>query len=161
MDVCHVFLDCKNGNKFHQALHILWRLMLSIYKHACSTTLCMFNKDSNIKCLWTSFFPRWKLPLLVFNGVYRISAFGFTFKRCSLLKRSFFNLIVNVFFMYYCCCITACLFCCHFEIILLKLRENFHFRGYYGPYIPAFGLIMERYSVSLRIQPKCGKIRTR
>ena len=30
-----------------------------------------------------------------------------------------------------------------------------------GPYFPAFGLNMERYSVSLRIQSECGKIRTR
>ena len=29
------------------------------------------------------------------------------------------------------------------------------------PYFPAFGLNMERYSVSLRIQFECGKIRTR
>ena len=27
-----------------------------------------------------------------------------------------------------------------------------------GPYLPAFGLIAERYSVSLRIQSECGKI---
>ena len=30
-----------------------------------------------------------------------------------------------------------------------------------GPYFPAFGLNKERYSVSLRIQSECGKIRTR
>ena len=30
-----------------------------------------------------------------------------------------------------------------------------------GPYFPAFGLNTERYSVSLRIPSKCGKIRTR
>ena len=30
-----------------------------------------------------------------------------------------------------------------------------------GPYFPAFGLNTERYSISLRIQSKCGKIRTR
>ena len=30
-----------------------------------------------------------------------------------------------------------------------------------GPYFPAFGLNTERYSVSLRIQSECGKIRTR
>ena len=29
------------------------------------------------------------------------------------------------------------------------------------PYIPAFGLNAVRYSVSLRIQSECGKIRTR
>ena len=30
-----------------------------------------------------------------------------------------------------------------------------------GPYFTAFGLNMERYFVSLRIQPECGKIQTR
>ena len=30
-----------------------------------------------------------------------------------------------------------------------------------GPYFPAFGLNTERYSVSLRIQSECWKIRTR
>ena len=30
-----------------------------------------------------------------------------------------------------------------------------------GSYFPAFGLSTNRYSVSLRIQSKCGKIRTR
>ena len=34
-------------------------------------------------------------------------------------------------------------------------------RCYSGLYFPVFGLNMERYSVSLRIQYKCGKIRTR
>ena len=29
-----------------------------------------------------------------------------------------------------------------------------------GPYFPAFGLNTERYSVSLRIQSECGKMRT-
>ena len=29
-----------------------------------------------------------------------------------------------------------------------------------GPYFPAFGLITERYELSLRIQSECGKIRT-
>ena len=29
-----------------------------------------------------------------------------------------------------------------------------------GPYFPAFGLNTERYGVSLRIQSKCGKMRT-
>ena len=34
-------------------------------------------------------------------------------------------------------------------------------RSYSGPHFPAFGLNTERYSVSLRIQSECGKIRTR
>ena len=34
-------------------------------------------------------------------------------------------------------------------------------RSYSGPCFPAFGLNRERYSVSIRIQSECGKIRTR
>ena len=34
-------------------------------------------------------------------------------------------------------------------------------RGYSDPHFPAFGLNMERYGVSLHIQTKCGKLRTR
>ena len=33
--------------------------------------------------------------------------------------------------------------------------------SYSGPYFPAFGMNTERYSESLRIHSKCGKIRTR
>ena len=34
-------------------------------------------------------------------------------------------------------------------------------RNFSGPYFPPFGLNTKRYSVSLRIQSECGKIRTR
>ena len=34
-------------------------------------------------------------------------------------------------------------------------------RTYSGPYFSAFGLNTERYRVSLRLQSKCGKLRTR
>ena len=34
-------------------------------------------------------------------------------------------------------------------------------RSYSSPYFPAFGLNMERYEVSIRVQSKCGEIRTR
>ena len=34
-------------------------------------------------------------------------------------------------------------------------------RSYSGPGFPAFGLNTKKYGVSLRIQPECGKIRTR
>ena len=34
-------------------------------------------------------------------------------------------------------------------------------RSFSGPYFPAFGLNIERYGVYFRIQPECGKIRTR
>ena len=39
--------------------------------------------------------------------------------------------------------------------------KNVRFRSFSGPYCPTFGLNTERYSVSLCIQCKCGKIRTR
>ena len=39
--------------------------------------------------------------------------------------------------------------------------KSVHIRSYSGPYFPAFGLNTERYEVSLRIQSKCRKIRTR
>ena len=39
--------------------------------------------------------------------------------------------------------------------------KSVRIRSYSGPYFPAFGLITERYGVCLRIQSKCGKIRTR
>ena len=48
-----------------------------------------------------------------------------------------------------------------------KLPDDLHFvksvriRSFSGPYFPAFGLNTEIYSVSLRIQFECGKIRTR
>ena len=38
--------------------------------------------------------------------------------------------------------------------------KNVRIRGFSGPCFPPFGLNTERYSVSLRIQSKCGKIRT-
>ena len=39
--------------------------------------------------------------------------------------------------------------------------KSVRIRSYSGPHFPAFGLNTERYSVSLRIQSECGKIRTR
>ena len=37
--------------------------------------------------------------------------------------------------------------------------KNVCIQSYSGPYFPAFGLNEERYSISLRIQSECGKIR--
>ena len=51
--------------------------------------------------------------------------------------------------------------------ISVPLKKTLHclkrvrIRSYYDQYFPAFGLNTERYGVSLRIQSKCGKIRTR
>ena len=39
--------------------------------------------------------------------------------------------------------------------------KNIRIRSFSGPFFSAFGLDTERYPVSLRIQPKCRKIRTR
>ena len=39
--------------------------------------------------------------------------------------------------------------------------KSVRIRSYSGPYFPAFGLNMERYSVSLHIQSKYGKMLTR
>ena len=39
--------------------------------------------------------------------------------------------------------------------------KSVRIRSFSGPYFPAFGMNVERYSVSLRIQSECGKMRTR
>ena len=39
--------------------------------------------------------------------------------------------------------------------------KSVRIRSYSGPHFPTFGLNTERYSVSLRIQSKCRKMRTR
>ena len=39
--------------------------------------------------------------------------------------------------------------------------KSVHIHSFSCPYFPAFGLNTKRYSVSFRIQPECGKIRTR
>ena len=41
------------------------------------------------------------------------------------------------------------------------LPESVCIRSFSGAYFPAFGLNTERYSVSLRIQSECWKVRTR
>ena len=46
-------------------------------------------------------------------------------------------------------------------ISYVLLADKCPYRSYSGPYFPAFGLNTERYRVSLRIQPKCGKMLTR
>ena len=49
-------------------------------------------------------------------------------------------------------------------MVLAKTRhcmKSVRIRSYSGPHLPAFGLNAVRYGVSLRIQFKCGKIRTR
>ena len=53
---------------------------------------------------------------------------------------------------------------CRFQSLFtwwLTLRESVRFRKFSGPYFLAVGLNTEIYGISLRIQPECGKIRTR
>ena len=53
------------------------------------------------------------------------------------------------------------------QFFLKKSQNHPHYvkivriQSYSGPYFPEFGLNAERYGVSLRVQPECGKIRTR
>ena len=48
------------------------------------------------------------------------------------------------------------------SFLTFTLREKCQKKGVFsGPYIPAFGLNTERYSLSLRVQSECRKIRTR
>ena len=46
--------------------------------------------------------------------------------------------------------------CCYLHFV-----KSVPIRSFSGPYFPVFGLNAERYGVSLRIQSKCGKMRTR
>ena len=44
---------------------------------------------------------------------------------------------------------------------VIRCVKDVRIRSFSGLYFPAFGLNTERYGVSLRIQSKCRKIRTR
>ena len=45
--------------------------------------------------------------------------------------------------------------------MVASLRKKCPYSSYSSPYFPALRLNTEKYGVSLRIQSKCGKIRTR
>ena len=45
------------------------------------------------------------------------------------------------------------------DLLELHCAKRVRSRSYSSPHFPAFGLNKERYSVSLRIQSECGKIR--
>ena len=50
----------------------------------------------------------------------------------------------------------------HFESVLVEhCVGSVRIWSFSGPHFPTFELIMERYSVSLRIQSECRKLRTR
>ena len=46
------------------------------------------------------------------------------------------------------------------SFVLHHCVKSLQIRSFSGPYFPVFGLNTEIYSVNLRIQSKCGKIRT-
>ena len=53
-------------------------------------------------------------------------------------------------------------FSCYTENFLkLHRMKSIRIRSFSGPYFRAFGMNTERYSVSLRIKPECGKIEAR
>ena len=47
------------------------------------------------------------------------------------------------------------------NVCVLHCLKSVLIRSFSGPYFHTFGLYTERHSVSLRIQPECGKIRTK
>ena len=47
------------------------------------------------------------------------------------------------------------------KALITNCVKSVHIQSYSGPHFPAFGLNMERYSISLQIQSKCGKMQTR
>ena len=51
--------------------------------------------------------------------------------------------------------------CCSQKSFKATAVTIYYVKSFSGPYFPAFGLNTERYSVSLRNQSECGKIRTR
>ena len=62
--------------------------------------------------------------------------------------------------------VTCCKYCwiscwIKFVISLIHCVKSFRIRSYFGPHFPVFRLNKEIYSVSLRIQSECGKMRTR
>ena len=47
------------------------------------------------------------------------------------------------------------------QIMMIHRVKSVRIRSYSGPHFPTFGLNTERYSISLCIQSKCGKMRTK
>ena len=47
-----------------------------------------------------------------------------------------------------------------YQELSIHYVKSVRIHSYSGPYFPAFGLNMDRYRLSLRIQSECGKIRT-
>ena len=83
------------------------------------------------------------------------------------------NKLYNFVFCLFCMCVffvwvyffvnfLVCLFVFFVKTLLkfVNVSKSVRIRSYSGPYFSAFGLNTEGYSVSLRIQSKCVKIRT-
>ena len=57
-----------------------------------------------------------------------------------------------------CICVPGPLAIISEDVLKYALRQKC--RSYSGPHFPAFGLNTERYRLSVRIQSKCGNMRT-
>ena len=68
-----------------------------------------------------------------------------SYLHCAIIGKRFWNVLerLSIFSLDYICVKIICI------------------RSYSGPHFPTFGLNTERYSVSLRVQSECGKMRTR
>ena len=51
--------------------------------------------------------------------------------------------------------------CLPASIVMIHCVKSVRIRNYSGTHFPTFELCTERYSLSLRIQSECGKIRTK
>ena len=118
-------------------------------------------KTGNYVLIWRFIFSKWE------SGICCV------LKRYKRAQRSLISNTQNKAFVKYC----NTSFYINSTILQLKLRKScvvlfcfvfFHllhdtcpYSEFSGSYFPAFGLNMEIYSVNLRIQSKCGKIRTK
>ena len=111
-------------------------------------------------------------------SVYPISNITFNFwKTCSndykqtleirytwyFARKSWFNksLVISNYLLIACFTFPCCIAGIHRYFSVKHCVKSVHICSHSGPYFPAFGLNTERYLVSPRIHPKCGKIRTR
>ena len=113
----------------------------------------------NKQCLVLVQNTRWHLTFLATTEIYNAS------KPKSSWKSSTSSLIFHVISILLVSLKTLILFENYFfkkvvyniKASLESLRENVRFWSFSGPYFPAFGLNMERCSVSLRVQSECVK----
>ena len=89
---------------------------------------------SNLTCLWSMF--------LLYTPWKHQKAFGFLVSPGDIKQENWLEMGSWMFVTY-------------------QYVKSVFIWSFSGPYFPAFGLNVERYFVSLRIQTECGKIRTR